>query len=67
MLQLGNNDTLALEQVRKEDGGEYICEVETINGVKHNATSTLVIFGESFLKLKDRSNYSYSHNVPTHE
>ena len=46
LLQFGNNDTLLIEQLRREDEGEYICEVETKNGVKKNASSTLVIFGE---------------------
>ena len=44
--QFENNDTLVLEDLRSEDEGEYICEVETRNGVKKNASSTLVVFGE---------------------
>ena len=46
LIQLGANNTLVLEQVRKENGGEYICEVETRRGVKQNASSSLVIFGK---------------------
>ena len=46
MLQFGSNDTLVVEQLTTEDEGEYICEVETRNGVKRNASSTLVVFGE---------------------
>lgn len=46
LLQLGSNDTLALEQVKVEDSGQYVCEVETRSGVKQNASSTLVIFGK---------------------
>lgn len=51
LLQFGSNNTLTLEQVREENGGQYICEVETRNGVKQNATSTLVIFGKWSLKV----------------
>lgn len=46
LLQFGSNDTLVLEQVTTENGGQYICEAETRNGVKQNASSTLVIFGK---------------------
>ena len=46
LLQFGSNDTLVMEQLRREDEGEYICEVETRNGVKKNASSTLVIFSK---------------------
>ena len=46
LVQLGANSTLVLEQVRKENGGEYTCEVETRKGVKQNASSSLVIFGK---------------------
>lgn len=46
LLQYGTNDTLLLEQVRSEDGGQYVCEAESRNGVKQNASSTLVVFGK---------------------
>ena len=46
MLQFGSNDMLVVERLRREDEGEYICEVETRSGVKRNASSTLVVFGE---------------------
>ena len=49
---LATNDNLVLESVRFNNTGQYVCEIETRNGVKRSANATLFVYSEYILPTK---------------